>query len=44
MLSVIPEDAPLRNGNAVSHGLYRKYLPQEIYDLKELTEAVNNDF
>ncbi|MEW9912414.1 phage terminase small subunit [Bacillus pacificus] len=36
--------APLRNGNAVSHGLYRKYLPQEIYDLKEeLKEAVNND-
>ncbi|MEJ9171628.1 phage terminase small subunit [Bacillus cereus] len=36
--------APLRNGNAVSHGLYRKYLPQEIYDLKEeLKEAVKND-
>ncbi|MED1650251.1 phage terminase small subunit [Bacillus pacificus] len=36
--------APLRNGNAVTHGLYRKYLPQEIYDLKEeLKEAVNND-
>ncbi|QWG81956.1 MULTISPECIES: phage terminase small subunit [Bacillus cereus group] len=36
--------APLRNDNAVSHGLYRKYLPQEIYDLKEeLKEAVNND-
>ncbi|MBJ7963895.1 phage terminase small subunit [Bacillus cereus] len=36
--------APLRNGNAVSHGLYRKYLPQEIYDLKEeLKEAVNNN-
>ncbi|MED1407753.1 phage terminase small subunit-related protein, partial [Bacillus mycoides] len=36
--------APLRNGNAVSHGLYRKYLPQEIYDLKEeLKEAVNNE-
>ncbi|WP_259417412.1 phage terminase small subunit [Bacillus toyonensis] len=36
--------APLRNGNAATHGLYRKYLPQEIYDLKEeLKEAVNND-
>ncbi|MEC3599014.1 phage terminase small subunit [Bacillus thuringiensis] len=36
--------APLRNGNAASHGLYRKYLPQEIYDLKEeLEEAFNND-
>ncbi|MGH1287546.1 phage terminase small subunit [Bacillus toyonensis] len=36
--------APLRNGNAVSHGLYRKYLPQELYDLKEeLEEAINND-
>ncbi|WP_242145568.1 MULTISPECIES: phage terminase small subunit [unclassified Bacillus cereus group] len=36
--------APLRNGNAVTHGLYRKYLPQEIYDLKkELEEAVSND-
>ncbi|EJQ71633.1 hypothetical protein IG7_01951 [Bacillus cereus HuA2-4] len=36
--------APLRNDNAVSHGLYRKYLPQEIYDLKEeLKEVVNND-
>ncbi|HDX9613437.1 TPA: terminase [Bacillus toyonensis] len=36
--------APLRNGNAATHGLYRKYLPQEIYDLKEeLKEVVNND-
>lgn len=36
--------APLRNGNAVTHGLYRKYLPQEIFDLKEeLIEAINND-
>ncbi|HFK1439112.1 TPA: phage terminase small subunit [Bacillus cereus] len=36
--------APLRNSNAVSHGLYRKYLPQELYDLKEeLEEAINND-
>lgn len=36
--------APLRNGNAATHGLYRKYLPQEIYNLKEeLKEAVNND-
>ncbi|WJX07316.1 phage terminase small subunit [Bacillus cereus] len=36
--------APLRNGNAVTHGLYRKYLPQELYDLKEeLEEAINND-
>ncbi|EMA6344871.1 terminase [Bacillus cytotoxicus] len=36
--------APMRNGNAVTHGLYRKYLPQEIYDLKEeLEEAVSND-
>ncbi|MEK7019296.1 phage terminase small subunit [Bacillus sp. FSL R9-9410] len=36
--------APLRNGNAATHGLYRKYLPQELYDLKEeLKEAVNND-
>ncbi|EPF11107.1 hypothetical protein ICA_02794 [Bacillus cereus BAG1O-3] len=36
--------APLRNGNAVSHGLYRKYLPKELYDLKEeLEEAINND-
>lgn len=36
--------APLRNGNAATHGLYRKYLPQELYDLKEeLEEAVNND-
>lgn len=38
--------APFRNGNgnAVSHGLYRKYLPQELYDLKEeLEEAINND-
>ena len=36
--------APLRDGNAATHGLYRKYLPQEIYDLKEeLKEAVNND-
>lgn len=35
---------PMRNGNAVSHGLYRKYLPQELYDLKEeLEEAINND-
>ncbi|PDZ35857.1 phage terminase small subunit [Bacillus toyonensis] len=36
--------APLRNGNAATHGLYRKYLPQELYDLKEaLEEAINND-
>jgi uncharacterized protein YjcR len=36
--------APLRNGNAATHGLYRKYLPQELYDLKEeLKGAVNND-
>ncbi len=36
--------APLRNGNAATHGLYRKYLPQEIFDLKEeLIEAINND-
>jgi uncharacterized protein YjcR len=36
--------APLRNGNAAIHGSYRKYLPQELYDLKEeLKEAVNND-
>ncbi|EOP28237.1 terminase [Bacillus sp. 8YEL33] len=36
--------APLRNGNAVTHGLYRKYLPKELYDLKEeLEEAINND-
>ncbi|HDR7363278.1 phage terminase small subunit [Bacillus toyonensis] len=36
--------APLRNGNAATHGLYRKYLPQELYNLKkELEEAINND-
>ncbi|AFU16946.1 phage terminase small subunit (plasmid) [Bacillus thuringiensis MC28] len=36
--------APLRNDNAATHGLYRKYLPQELYDLKEeLEEAINND-
>ncbi|NKW92545.1 MULTISPECIES: phage terminase small subunit [Bacillus cereus group] len=36
--------APLRNGNAATHGLYRKYLPKELYDLKEeLEEAINND-
>ncbi|HDR7435990.1 TPA: terminase [Bacillus anthracis] len=36
--------APLRNGNAATHGLYRKYLPQELYALKaELEEAINND-
>ncbi|MBJ8115406.1 MULTISPECIES: phage terminase small subunit [Bacillus] len=36
--------APLRNGNAATHGLYRKYLPQELYDLKEeLEKAINND-
>lgn len=36
--------APLRNGNAATHGLYRKYLPQELYDLKaELEEAINNN-
>ncbi|MES5957469.1 phage terminase small subunit [Bacillus fungorum] len=36
--------APLRNGNAATHGLYRKYLPQELYTLKaELEEAINND-
>lgn len=36
--------ALLRNGNAATHGLYRKYLPQELYDLKEeLEEAINND-
>ncbi|PGU94608.1 terminase [Bacillus cereus] len=36
--------APFRNGNAATHGLYRKYLPQELYDLKaELEEAINND-
>ncbi|MGG3537451.1 phage terminase small subunit [Bacillus tropicus] len=36
--------APLRNGNAATHGLYRKYLPQELYELKaELEEAINND-
>ncbi|MED2486476.1 phage terminase small subunit [Bacillus thuringiensis] len=36
--------APLRNSNAATHGLYRKYLPQEIFDLKEeLIEAINND-
>ncbi|HHL3303630.1 TPA: phage terminase small subunit [Bacillus cereus] len=36
--------APLRNSNAATHGLYRKYLPQELYDLKEeLEEAINND-
>lgn len=27
--------APLRNGNAATHGLYRKYLPQELYNLKK---------
>ncbi|MCU5146576.1 phage terminase small subunit [Bacillus sp. FSL L8-0199] len=36
--------APLRNGNAATHGLYRKYLPKELYDLKEeLEEAIKND-
>ncbi|MEB4819642.1 phage terminase small subunit, partial [Bacillus thuringiensis] len=36
--------APLRNGNAATHGLYRKYLPRELYDLKEeLEEAIKND-
>ncbi|MEM5665484.1 phage terminase small subunit [Bacillus toyonensis] len=36
--------APLRNANAATHGLYRKYLPKELYDLKEeLEEAINND-
>lgn len=36
--------APNRNSNAVTHGLFRKYLPQEVYELKEeLEEAVNND-
>ncbi|MDA2163866.1 phage terminase small subunit [Bacillus cereus group sp. Bc252] len=36
--------APLRNSNAATHGLYRKYLPKELYDLKEeLEEAINND-
>ncbi|PEF82932.1 phage terminase small subunit [Bacillus toyonensis] len=36
--------APLRNGNAATHGLYRKYLPKELYVLKEeLEEAINND-
>ncbi|PGT59165.1 phage terminase small subunit [Bacillus thuringiensis] len=36
--------APLRNGNAATHGLYRKYLPQELFALKEeLEEAINND-
>ncbi|XLP24122.1 phage terminase small subunit [Bacillus toyonensis] len=36
--------APLRNGNAATHGLYRKYLPKELYDLKEeLEEEINND-
>ncbi|CAM4358849.1 terminase [Bacillus manliponensis] len=36
--------APIGNSNATTHGLFRKYLPEEVYRLKEeLESAVAND-
>ncbi|WP_255289863.1 hypothetical protein [Bacillus cereus] len=36
--------APFPNGTATTDGLYRKYLSQELYDLKEeQEETINND-
>lgn len=38
--NAVGHGAPLQNDNAVTHGLFRKYLPKEVYELKEeLTEV-----
>ncbi|WP_255287101.1 phage terminase small subunit [Bacillus cereus] len=42
--NAVGHGAPPRNSNAVTHGLFRKYLPAEVYELKaELSQAFQND-
>ncbi|PFW61536.1 phage terminase small subunit [Bacillus sp. AFS075034] len=43
--NAVGHGAPKGNDNAVTHGLFRKYLPKEIYELKEeLKEGIGNDY